>query len=307
MNKVYEIVTEKIIKLLERGVIPWQRPWKSIPPANLISGKPYRGINVILLSCTEFPSPYWLTFKQATSLGGYVRKGEKSQIVVFWKEIAGESESDRDSTTLQTLQTLNTSRPLHTPDSPKYILRYYNLFNTDQCEGISHKRLSDLTLTFTASEERKGLGEAERIASSMINPPPIIHSGSKACYIPMQDKIFMPPEPLFLTKEGYYATLFHELIHSTGHESRLARKSLLKAKHFGEEEYSQEELVAEIGAAFLSAQAGIQNERLTENSSSYIQSWLNALQGDKKMVVKAASEAQKASDYILEKLEEEVE
>jgi len=315
MSKVYEIVTEKIVRLLGKGIVPWKRPWVIKPPANLISGKPYRGINAILLSITEQTSPYWLTFRQAGSLGGHVKKGEKASLVVFWKQIDRKKNQGEDEVRVYSgdgntqIRKSENTPPYITP--PKYVLRYYNVFNTNQCEGLVHKRLEQpveesVSLLQVNQDEvhKQALSRARDITDQMPMPPEISHEGQRACYKPKEDKVSMPPLELFQSEQGYLSTLFHELVHSTGHETRLSRKSLLDTSSFGDHSYSQEELVAEIGASFLTSTAGLQNESLLENHAAYIQSWLQVFKNDVKIVVKAASDAQKASDYILGKASE---
>lgn len=312
MNKVYEIVTEKIVQMLEKGVVPWIRPWKVIPPSNLISGKPYRGINVLLLFCTAYTSPFWLTFKQAAMLGGHVKKGEKSSIVVFWKQLdrARENKSGGEDDVNDANDAPKESSHIF-PSPFSHMLRYYNVFNTDQCEGLVHKRLEDLAALASHPsnaldlDQLEALEKAQEMVDSMPLPPVITHGGFTAYYSPREDRITVPTLELFKSRQGYFGTLFHEIIHATGHEKRLARKSLMEASFFGDHSYSQEELVAEIGAAFLAATAGIERDGQVENSAAYIQSWLEVFKGDRKMVVKAASEAQKAADYVLGKREEE--
>ncbi len=195
----YAIVTEKIINLLEQGIVPWRRPWSATGlPRNLVSKKPYRGVNLFLLSATKYVSPFWLTMKQANELGGSVRKGEHSQIVVFWKvdQIANaESETDSEE---------------HNTDDKarrRFVLRYYRLFNLEQCE-LPQAVLNKLPQIQT--QEHDPIDAAERIIAGMPNPPDIQYAGSQAFYSPTTDRITLPPRELFASTEEIYASLFHE-------------------------------------------------------------------------------------------------
>ena len=232
-----------------------------------------------------------------------MKKGEKASLVVFWKRLDGSDNPDKAD---GLDDPSDGNRPIRkekhtlTPVSQiQYLLRYYNVFNSDQCEDLKHPRLEKLDLEKIEIEPGGPLKRAMEIVEEMKDPPKIEEGGTAAFYRPSQDKVQIPAKSLFAAEESYYSTLFHELVHSTGHEKRLSRKGVMEVASFGDQTYSQEELVAEIGAAFLSATAGISNTSLTENSAAYIQSWLEALKSDNKMVVVAASQAQKAADWIL--------
>jgi antirestriction protein ArdC len=270
---VYQIVTEQIISQLERGVVPWRRPWRTELPVNLISGKPYRGINVFLLGMQQRSSKYWLTFKQANQLGGHVRAGEKASVVTFWN--IGEEKLNAKTGKL--------SKP--------FLLRYYNVFNATQIDGIDQLKLGNASLPVP------DIDACEKIVSGMPNPP-IRELSNAAWYRPSVDVVGMPSKSVFNSSEEYYSTLFHELTHSTGHESRVGREGIQNLNSFGTESYSREELVAELGASMLCGVTGISPATL-ENSASYLQTWINRLKGDSKLILSAASAAQKASDYIL--------
>jgi|TARA_R110000824_G_C15195934_1_gene675263 antirestriction protein ArdC len=273
---VYDIVTEKICAELERGVVPWQKPWVGgdQAPANLISKRAYTGINPLLLSLSGYSSPYWLTYKQAAELGGTVRKGEKSSLVVFYAKLQSKT------------------RTLENGDPDTFaMLRYYNLFNVTQCDGIEGHIPAVPTRTI------EPLDAAEAILEGYADKPAIDDHVSAAWYRPSLDLIGIPPRDTFTSADGYYSTLFHECIHSTGHVSRLDRQAVTggKANH-GSETYSREELIAELGAAFLCADAGIENT--IPQSAAYCASWLKALKGDSKLIISAASGASKAARYI---------
>ncbi len=196
----YSIVTEKIINLLEQGIVPWRKPWTSAgQPRNLVSKKPYRGINPFLLSASKFVSPFWLTIRQANELGGHVRKGEESAIVVFWKvEDATQTTKDLDNE-----ETNEKTRR-------RFLLRYYRVFNLEQCE-LPQTVLDKLPKIET--HEHDPIEAAERIIAGMPNPPEIQHDGSKAFYSSVTDRVTMPPRNLFTSAEEYSATLAHEVIH----------------------------------------------------------------------------------------------
>lgn len=272
MATVYEIVTEQIIKQLESGVAPWRKPWSGTEPCNYVSRKAYRGINTFLLGATGYSSPYWMTYKQAQSLGGFVRKGEHGNIVVFWN--VGEEKLNAKTGKL--------SKP--------FLLRYYRVFNASQIEGLA-QRPSDLPERHVDS-----IAECERLVADMPKCPPI-GLDAKACYYPDLDRVGMPLRDSFATSEGYYATLFHELTHATGHATRVNRSRDADKQYFGSELYAKEELIAEMGSAMLCGIAGI-SPAVIDNSASYLASWIKVLRGDSKLVVTAASAAQKAADYI---------
>lgn len=278
-TNIYEMVNQRIIELLERGTVPWRKSWSagSGMPKNLVSKKEYRGINVFLLSAMSYSSPYFLTFNQAKSKGGSVRKGEKSCMVAFWKLM------DRTGNDAEDGGVANGKIPL---------LRYYNVFNLEQCEGIDAPEPEETVNEFTPIEK------AEQIITGMPNSPNIHYGGNRAFYRPSEDRVQMPHKHTFEHSEDFYAVLAHELSHSTGAKHRLARKEVMERNAFGSNDYSAEELVAEFAASFLCAHAGISNETL-EQSASYIDGWLSVLKGDKKLLVIAAAQAQRAADYIL--------
>lgn len=270
---VYQVITDRIIALIEKGTVPWRKPWKGSnqAPQNFVSRNAYRGINLFLLNAAGFASPFWLTFRQVQSLNARVKKGEKSFPVVFWKVLEEEEEGE-------------------TKRIP--FLRCHSVFNLAQCEGITAPASPEMNREFHPIEK------CEKVPAHMPSPPTIEHGGARACYSPHLDTVSMPDAQMFESLEAYYGTLFHELTHATGHVTRLNRKEITEPIHFGSDPYSREELVAEMGAAFLCGHSGIENTTL-EQSASYIQNWLRRLQDDRKLVVQAAAKAQQASDFIL--------
>lgn len=280
----YQMVTDKIVAMLEQGVIPWEQPWgRSAMAWSGASGKPYSLLNQFLLadpdkhykSVKEFADDIrgeYVTFKQAQERGGSVKKGEHGKKVVFFKMM---EKKDEDGEVVERWP----------------MLRAYTVFRIDQCEGLEQKynKENDVELNVTAEDVARGYLEREGIEYEMF--------GDEAYYSPTLDKVVTPKPEQFKSSEEYYGTLFHELTHSTGHEKRLNR--IVKRAAFGGEDYSTEELVAEIGSASILATLGMENRKTLKNSAAYIQSWLKALRNDKKMVVVAAGRAEKAIKMIL--------
>jgi antirestriction protein ArdC len=271
---VYEIITDRILESLKSGTVPWRCPWKIEAPKNVVSGREYRGVNVLLLQTSPHPSPWWVTFNQAKDLGGAVKKGQRGTPVVYFKSY-GDDEGDG-----QTEQ-----------ERRRFVLRYFTVFNLAQTEGIA--------IPPAASPAPFDPIEAcERIVSGYRAPPSIEHGGGSACYLPSQDRIRMPSRESFASSPEYYSTIFHELTHSSGAAHRLARKGVVDPIRFASHDYSLEELIAECGSAFLAAQAGIANRTL-ENSAAYIASWAKRLQSEPRWIVEASGAAAKAADLIL--------
>ena len=224
--------------------------------------------------------------KQANEVDGSVRKGEHSQIVVFWK-VAESLDAEKD-TGPETDEADEKSRR-------RFVLRYYRLFNLEQCE-LKQAVLDKLPKIET--HQHDPIKAAERIIAGMPNRPEIQYAGSEAFYSPTTDRITLPPRELFISFEEHFGTLAHEMSHAAGAPKRLNRKSISEAVPFGSPAYSFEELVAEFSAAYLCAEAGI-SPAVLENQAAYIQGWLAKLRSDKRMLVTAAAQAQRASDYIL--------
>lgn len=276
---VYEMVTERIIAELEKGVIPWEKPWTGVRSGayNRVSKRPYSLLNQMLLKHTG----EYATYKQWQDLGGQVKKGEKSEIVVFWKIFEAE-ETNKDTGEKETKKI-----PL---------LRYYNVFHISQVEGVEPLAPEQL------NDEVEPIEEADKIITDYITREHIEFTecrSNEAYYSPSQDAVVVPMKEQYKVINEYYSTTFHELTHSTGHKNRLNRLETGAVAAFGSETYSKEELVAEIGSASLMNLLGIETVKTFRNSAAYIQSWLQVLRNDNKFIVSASSKAEKAVNYIL--------
>lgn len=271
---VYQTITMRILEALDKGVVPWRKPWAIHAPRNMASGHVYRGVNQLLLSCSAFDSPFWLTLKQANDLGGRIKRGERGTPIVFWKVIERPNPKDED-------------------DDRFFLLKRFTVFNSEQTEGITIPTLKARTFD--------PIAECEAVVASCKDAPTVAHGGNRACYIPSEDRVQLPSRESFVSPEEYYSTLFHELVHSTGAEHRLARKGVVDPTSFASHTYSFEELVAECGAAFLCAHAGIASQ-VIDNSAAYIAHWSRALKSEPRWMVDAASKAARAADLVLGKL-----
>lgn len=269
---IYSEITNRIMQEMEAGVIPWQKPWIASGSAvSHITGKPYSLLNQMLLGR---PGEY-LTFRQCQQEGGRVRKGEKASMVVFWKWIEQEDEETGENREIP-------------------FLRYYNVFHINQCEGLNARHVQELPNTVSADQT------AETIITGYIQRSGVRlqhEEGDRAFYRPSIDSITLPLMTQFRETAEYYGTVFHEMVHSTGHKSRLDR--LEKTAFFGSEAYSKEELVAEIGAAALVNHAGLETSCSFRNNAAYVQNWLQVLRNDKRFIVSAAGRAEKAVNMIL--------
>ena len=275
---IYELITARFIEQLKNGTVPWQKPWMGVQ--NIVSKKTYRGINALILGGSDFQSPYWLTFKQAHDLGGKVKKGEQATPVIYYKLF--EKRDDQGNLVLG-----SNGRPTRIP-----FIRWSNAFNLDQTEGIAPPAQTVVQTSLNPLEKAAKIVEEAKVC-------PIYHTGFAAVYSPGEDVIRMPAQKTFRTAESYYQTLFHEMTHSTGHASRLDREGVTLPIKFGSERYSKEELIAELGASFLSNEAGILNQVQFDNSAAYLGSWIEKFQNDPKMIFAASSQAQRSTDFIL--------
>lgn len=283
---IYQEVTDRIIEQLKKGNIPWNKPWTGIASGafNRVSKKPYSFLNQMLLK----HEGEYATYNQWKNLGGQVKKGEKSEIVVFWKIFQTE---DKDA---------NGNVKLDKDGNPKKVsipvLKYYRVFHISQVEGVK-------PLDVTAGVVHEPIVEAENIKNGYMERDGIEIKevyGDRAFYSVACDHIVLPLMEQFADVNEYYSTLFHECIHSTGAKNRLGRFDMdAKIAAFGTPDYSKEELVAELGSSFLMSHCGIETEDTFRNSAAYIQGWLAALSNDKKMIVSAAGRAEKAAKWVL--------
>lgn len=285
-DKIKQMITDRLITQLEDAIkdgtpAPWNMPWNSTSafPTNFKSGKRYRGINVLMLAMQKYESPTWLTYKQAQEAGGTVKKGEKSTPVIFWQFLYLDANGKRVKDPKQAVKKIP-------------MLRYYSVFNIAQCEGVQDKWEP------APDADHDPIESAELMVEDMPNAPEITFNEAKAYYRPATDKVNMPRLGLFNSPEEYYSTLFHELVHSTGHKSRLDRDGVADIAAFGSETYAKEELVAEMGAAMLCGIAGIENKAMEQNTIAYLKSWIGKLKDDPALAVAAGGQAQKAVDYI---------
>lgn len=328
-NEIYQLITDTILKLIDSGKeLPWRKPWDSIEDyglaaANFVSKKPYRGINALLLNFIwpetngkEWDIPYFLTFKQVEKLGGKIKKDSEGYKVVYFTMLYKYEQDNEDGklefgtyNVEKFIEWLTKNAKKITPlkngldalnsvvwNSEIPILKYYNVFNADDITGIDFKIKKQ-----KPKSEFEKIEAAEGILNNMPNPPKMIHKGIKAFYATQKDILVMPPQESFESEASYYSVKFHEAIHSTGHKSRLKRNL---NNVFGTPEYAFEELIAELGAAFLSGESGILYHTI-DNSSSYLQGWRKRLkttmENDNRFFFRAASASQAAADYILDR------
>lgn len=291
-SQIFDKVNQLIINEMEQGNTPWRKPWASLTdsesgerfnsPCNFVSKRPYSGINSLLLGCSAFDNPFFLTFNQIKKLKGKLRKGAEGLPVIFWK-----------------LSNYRTTEDGKEVDKQSFLLKYYHVFN-----------IADTDINFSAYLPAEGLQEnvkkyvrieaCEALIDGYQDGPELTHDRSNQCfYQPSRDRINMVRQHRFTTANEYYCTYFHELVHSTGHYKRLNRNGITSGKAlFGSKEYSQEELVAEIGASYLCHEAGIQTPDLITNSAAYLAGWLRKLRQDRLFFYRAAKEAEKAFAYI---------
>jgi antirestriction protein ArdC len=281
-SAVYKRVTAQVLASLEGGTVPWQKPWDASVglPRSLSTGRPYRGINTLLLGLSAqdhgYCSPWWGTFNQVNERGGHVRKGERSTLVLLWTPVDPREKTDAQE---------GDRKPAG------YLLaRGFHLFNADQCDGLCMGQPERPTVD--------PIEACENLAARYLETgPTLVQGGDRAFYSPSRDVVGMPQASAFHSAEARYSTLFHELTHSTGHASRLNRDGIVEGHRFGDALYSREELIAEMGAAMLCGLAGIEQATLS-NSAAYVGSWIRVLRGDARLIVSAAAAAQRAADLI---------
>jgi antirestriction protein ArdC len=290
-NKVYEIVTQNILDALDKGVAPWRIPWKKKAggnlPRSMSTRKPYRGINILLLGLQSmamgYQSSWWGTYDHIANLGGQVRKGEKGTLIVFWTSVTKKDKLDKNG---------NPER--------FYMLRYYKVFNSEQADGLPERFYAPKPEDQVAIDPSEAQAAAEALVQTYLAANPSLtftHANpTRAYYSPTQDLVNVPSISEHYEADQYFSTTFHEFAHSTGHESRLARPNMGQPHVFGDEDYSKEELVAELAASFLQGLVGI--ESTIESSAAYLKHWAEVLRGDPKLIVQAGAQAQKAADYV---------
>lgn len=278
----HELIADKIIESLESNNIPWKKPWTSLSPKNLHSMKEYRGINHILLSMVATKYPFFLTFKQAKELGGTVLKGSKSVPVFFYSTIKKDDPNKQEN-------------EVSSADRSFWFMKQYSVFTLEQIDGIDFSQHIDPVIDF------QPVMKAENLVNSFIQDQLLsIKPAQKAAYSPSLDYIVMPDKGQFHSVDSYYSTIFHEMIHSTGHEKRLKRAGFDTTYHkFGSKGYAFEELVAEFGAAMLASYCGVDTSLQDGQNAAYINSWLKVIKDEPTICYKAASQAQKAVDFIL--------
>ncbi len=264
-DAIYAEITDRIVAALKRGVAPWQRQWVgSSLPHNLFSGRAYHGVNVLLLTATEYPDPRWITFVQAKNLGGKVRRGEHGTRIVFRCPQVG-------------------------------LLKTHVVFNAAQVDGLGLVAIEP-PAPATGGD---AFARAREIAPGYqaAGGPCVIEGTDQAAYIPARDTVTVPALAQCVSPAAYYSVLFHELAHSTGHPTRLRRSGVSDLDHFGSERYSREELVAELASAFLCGASGVDPQ--VDNTAAYLAGWARSLRGDSTLIVRAAADAQRAADYVL--------
>ena len=290
-KNVYQMVTDRITEQLAAGIVPWQKPWSFSGEGtciNYVSRKPYSFLNTLLLQ----RQGEWLTFKQVQQLKGRIKKGAKAGMVVFYSTMA------KSRTEHITHEDGTTEDREHVKMIP--VLKYYHVFHLEDVEGIDSKLVHE-------AQENEGL-EPDEVAEDIITA--YIKSDGKlkfhntqpsaeAFYSPVFDSVTVPMLSQYKEREEYYSTCFHELVHSTGAKHRLNREDGMKAHRFGSKDYSREELVAEMGSAMLCRQAKLDSDKAFNNSVAYINGWMKKLTDDPKVIVWAASRAEKAARYIL--------
>lgn len=286
---LYQQITDRIIAALKQGAAPWVRPWSTAvepgPQRNGSSGHVYRGINVLLLAMSGFASSRWYTYKQAKALGGYVRRGEKGTKIAFWRfieprgaeEVKADGDDDQKSSNRRKIP----------------ILRLYTVFNSEQVEWPEGSKHAPAESSTSAGADHADDNYDRATALVASSGAEITHQGVRACYQPDNDRIFVPAVSRFEGAPSYHATVLHELAHWTGHETRLDRNL---TGRFGSESYAAEELVAELAAAFLCSEFGIDGKL---QHAEYVGSWIKVLSKDKRAIFTASRLAQTAADYLL--------
>ena len=277
-KKICTLITDRLIAEMEQGIIPWDKPWTGVGAVSHTTGKAYSLLNQLILGC----GGEWLTLNQINAERGHLKKGSKGRPVVFWKQV----------------KTPETNENGETVEKLVPMLRYYTVFHIDDCERIKAKYPPEI------QTHANPVAEAEEIITEYLDRTGVQmtrdHLSDEAYYSPTKDCIVIPKLEQFGNEAEYYSTAFHEMVHSTGHKTRLDRfPNRMSAAAFGSEDYSKEELVAELGAASLNAHIGIETKASFRNSAAYLQAWMRALKDDPTMIISAAGKAEKAVNYIL--------
>jgi len=286
MSTVAGYVTERVLASIDAGVAPWAKPWRVDAAKNLTNKKAYRGINIWLLAYEKdkqgYASDWWLTFNQAKTKGGSIKAGSKSAMVVFWKK-NDHKDGCRCGPCVAATADAENQRGQY------FMLRYYKVFNADCVSGIE--------IPAVETKDHAPIAECETVMRRYLDYSKVgyAHGGDRACYSPSEDAIKMPVPERFKSPEYYYTTAFHEIVHSTGHASRLNRLG----KDGDMKGYSREELVAEIGASMLNAHAGIDTREVMEHNAAYLKHWRDTIAADNNLILTAASRAEKAYRLII--------
>ena len=267
---VFSVVTGQIVNLLEKGIVPWRRPWSGCGPVSYQSNQQYQGLNVFLLQ-SAYKSPYWMTFRQAQRLGRSIKAGQHGRYIVFTDSYMKKTEDDKGNPIKVLVR----------------FLRYYTVFNWEQTKGIPEKQ--------PVENDNRQIISAQEL---LIRQAPRIETAEAAYYVHSRDTIGLPPLEKFDSSEDYYSAAFHELTHWSGSSLRLNREGIRNG-YFGTQVYSQEELIAEMGAAYLCQVAQLDTTETIQNSAAYIASWLSHLKNNPKWIVQASSKAREAVEYLL--------
>lgn len=298
-----ELILQRITEQLEQGTVPWRKPWTANQAAfgsglNIVSHKPYNGINRLLTSLQGFQSRYWGSFAQWSDVGGHVRKGERGTPIVFWSVVDRKNSQSSNASSKPT-------NPRNPKDDKLFILKHSTIFNLDQIDGVDSLKKIESEASQRPVAAFAPIDAAQRLLDAYLARDGHLtmrHGASSASYLPMKDTILMPGGADFTESAEYYSTAFHELIHSTGHIDRLARDGVVHFDRFGSHQYSKEELIAELGSAFLCGHVGI-SPAVLANQAAYIASWLQVLKNNSpRLIIDAASAAQKAAALVCPEL-----
>jgi len=295
----YSVVTERFVKFIEEHKeLPWRKPWMvvqpEVPPMNYRTKTVFKGVNVFMCLMSGFSSPYWLTYNQAKDMGGYVRKGESGTPIVKW--------NPPDKQKLDAIDADESLTDEQKAEKKRKVFGFYRVsweYNALQIEGIEFPQPEPVEVRGAFNP----IQEAEKVIEAMPNKPAIRHDEPSAYYNPMLDFVNLPACELFESEAHYYATLFHEIAHSTGHKDRLGRFLGQQNAAFGSKDYSFEELVAELASSFSLNELGIENRDTVENSAAYLAGWLKKLKSDTRMLLKAMNKAIPATNYIFNRIE----